>query len=81
MKRCSSMSPNELECAIIESKSALGGAAHPPGLQALLRTRAGAGSVAIIPLGAEHKGWFRNANTPDDLRLSTKLPPGESSPD
>ena len=64
-----------------EWRAAFGGAAHPPGLQALLRTRAGAGSVAIIPLGAEHKGWFRNANTPDDLRLSTKLPPGESSPD
>jgi molybdopterin-guanine dinucleotide biosynthesis protein A len=51
-----------------EWRMKFGVAASPPGLQALLREREEAGGVVVIPLGPEHARWFRNANTPEDLR-------------
>lgn len=50
-----------------EWRAAFGEAASPPGLQALLRERDGAGSVVLIPLGPEQEPWFRNLNSPADL--------------
>lgn len=63
-----------------EWRAAFGSVAHPPGLQALLRERAGTGGLDVIPLGPERERWFRNANTPEDLRPRTEPPAGSVPP-
>ncbi len=55
------------EC-LEEWRARFGVAEHPPGLQALLREREESGGVVVIPLGPQDERWFRNANTPEDLR-------------
>jgi molybdenum cofactor guanylyltransferase len=63
-----------------EWRAAFGSVVHPPGLQALLRERAGTGGLDVIPLGPERERWFRNANTPEDLRPRTEPPAGSVPP-
>ncbi len=62
-----------------EWRAAFGGSLHPPGLQALLRERDAAGSVVVIPLGSEHDRWFRNFNTPEDLKVGSARAPAPDS--
>jgi molybdopterin-guanine dinucleotide biosynthesis protein A len=63
-----------------EWRAAFGSVAHPPGLQALLRERASTGGLDVIPLGPERERWFRNANTPEDLRPRTEPTAGSVPP-
>jgi len=62
-------------------RAAFGGAVHPPGLQALLRERAGTGGLDVISLSPDQERWFHNANTPQDLRRRTEPPAGAAQPE
>jgi molybdopterin-guanine dinucleotide biosynthesis protein A len=49
-------------------RAAFGGTARPPGLQALLREQDQRGRLSVISLDQTHASWFRNLNTPADVR-------------